>query len=682
MTAQPIGSASHQPKPRRRWLALPLALIVLVTSAAVGSIGLDVARGTSYSARLVPLTAPLLERWLEAGDPRLYAYAHRTLREASYPYSTRWLEHQLARASIAEARPILARPAHFGLDRPDVQVRLSHLAIRQRSRPWAFQRDFLEGLAAGEPSQAWWDFMVAEAKSYPDDLWFYVAMLEKPGLPPRLQPRVQELRRLARRGEVVRSREQLEAGAKSALERLEDGASAEAIRGLDSQARCQLTRQLAKEFDQLPGARAALEMLADEGKQPEAYRAAEELLLHGDRQRIARYTDRDLQLMAKSLENREFQVLYLIAIAEAFPESRFARGCRSYGQIRGKSYFRSYWPVLPYDRQPKGQEGAFRAWLEQYPDHPGADDARYVLIRSLEWQGRRLEALRLAWSLRDQPGGDADMLGPIRMRCLFLVDAGTSVDELEAFAAEARHPAVTYALAVRLARRHRYTEALQMTEALVFPADFMVRPWGEKHNLDEDLRQQRQRWQMLANLSTYERAQEWAREDGWRIGYLNLYRGGRVWTLDMVGVDWGKLPRPDQALLREELHRANHHAVAIELFDQCHGAEARFSPVMLMEYQFHACSPAENAALWGDRDGFAAEAERRARALIEKYPDSTLCDDALMLVYSINDEERLLEEVVLRYPGGDQAPVARHLLGGETEEPEWLPGLRLFRRED
>ncbi|MCA9793268.1 MAG: hypothetical protein KC910_15770, partial [Candidatus Eremiobacteraeota bacterium] len=614
MTSQPLGCSSTQPTHRRTWWMIPLLLILLSSSWVVGCICLDVARGTSYSARLVPLTAPLLERWLEARDTRLHDYAHRTLRDAPFPYSTRWLEHEMARPdSEVSAKYVTQHADHFGLGRVEVQLRLSGLAMQHRKQHRVFHRDFLEGLAAGDPSDAWWDFMVAEVERYPDDLWFYVGLLDNSRLPPRLRPRLGELRKLAQRECVLEDRSRLEPDAQAALALLEAGATpAVAFEGVSSDARCQLARQLAKEFDQLPQARAALELLADEGKQPEAYRAAEELLLHGDRGRIARYTDRDLQLMAKSLENREFQILYLIAIAEAFPESRFARGCRSYGQIRDQNYFGSRWHEQAYGHRPVEEERGFRAWLEQYPDHPGADDARYGLIRSLEWQGRRLEALRFAWSWRDEPGGDADMLEPIRMRCLFLLDAGTSLDELEAFAAEAHHPAVTYALAVRLARRHGYAEALQLTEGLVFPADFMVRPWGDEHNLDEDLRKQRQRWQKLANLNTYQRAREWAREDGWRIGYLNLYRGRRVWTLDMVGVDWGKMPRPDQALLREELHRANHHAVAIDLFDQCQGAEAMFSPVMLMEYQFHACSTAENAALWGDRAGFAAEAERRA----------------------------------------------------------------------
>ena len=116
---------------------------------------------------------------------------------------------------------------------------------------------------------------------------------------------------------------------------------------------------------------------------------------------------------------------------------------------------------------------------------------------------------------------DADMLEPIRMRCLFLLDAGTSLDELEAFAAEAHHPAVTYALAVRLARRHRYAEALQLTEGLVFPADFMVRPWGDEHNLDEDLRPQRQR-----RAGTGPAARRRVRSIGWFAGPGRRVRRG------------------------------------------------------------------------------------------------------------------------------------------------------------
>ena len=385
------------------------------------------------------------------------------------------------------------------------------------------------------------------------------------------------------------------------------------------------------------------------------------------------YANQDLALLSQGARPGQDRLLELLRIAEAFPESRFARGCKAYGKIRGRSYFSPSTKVRPYSHRPAEQEAAWRAWIQEFPDHPGVDDAQYGIIRTLEWQGKRVEALRLAWSAWHNPAGDGDMVGLLSQRCLFLLDAGTTLAELQTFEKETHDPAVTYALAVRLARYHRYYEALELTRGIELTSP--PHPFPD-HLLPAFVTAQRASWQKLASMNVEQRAHRWAREDGWQIGYLLLWGGSRA-VLESKSLP-ELAQRPDGPPLREEVRRANHHAVAIALFDRCNGAEALYSPIMLLEYQFHSYSAAETNLIWGDQRAVAREAERRTRELLRRYPSSSLCDDALMLVYSINGDKRLLEEVVRRYPKGDQAVNARRLL--RPDNPEWLPGLKLVPR--
>lgn len=129
---------------------------------------------------------------------------------------------------------------------------------------------------------------------------------------------------------------------------------------------------------------------------------------------------------------------------------------------------------IPRPFPPAEEETLWRTWLTVYPNHPGADDALFWLTRTLEWQGKREEALVLLANWLADPFGDGDMRYVLRRRLLLLLDSGATPSELQAFLdRHGEHPlaaAVRYALAVRFAREHRYDLALQLTENLALDA--------------------------------------------------------------------------------------------------------------------------------------------------------------------------------------------------------------------
>lgn len=397
--------------------------------------------------------------------------------------------------------------------------------------------------------------------------------------------------------------------------------------------------------------------------------------------------------------------------AHLFPDSRFARGCREYAALRGGGYFVAYredtsdraWCATARLRAP-----GWRGWLQRYPDHPGADDALYWEGRCLEWSGHRLQALELLADQMAAPRGDGDLTDLIQDRLVLLLDVGTTRAELEQFCR--RHPnhplapLARYAWSVRLAREHRYSEALEASRGLDL-AQATNRYLGNRlYALDEAVEEQRQLWTRLAGeRSRWALARAWAAEDGWKIGYLQLHRGNRVGRLSWWYARWLDTPelgsevRVDRPVLARQFQLANHNAVALELVEKVIGdphasaavvEKACFLRVSLLDFQYQrypfeetcfmhplpGLDTRETRALragridlagglesWESKPTYRTEVARwyrdqtewAVRDLLRRFPNSRYGDDALLVLYDLTGDRKYADEASARFPQGD-----------------------------
>jgi hypothetical protein len=269
-----------------------------------------------------------------------------------------------------------------------------------------------------------------------------------------------------------------------------------------------------------------------------------------------------------------------------FPRSRFAQACNEYAAIRGKPYFdlesnSDEDSGRPHALSPAQEEARWRSWLQAWPHHPAADDAAYWVGRCLEWQGRRFEALTWYADLLVDVPGDQDMRDLIWQRFLAMLDAVATDEEVRRFVqTQPQHPmasAVRYALAVRCARQQHFSEALRWSEAGLNGLTLgLARRSASVDAMVSKLDDQRRRWSQLVpfeNLSSADNrlrlAQNWGTTSGWKLGYLNLYGGGRAYALcyDKISADAARCP-----WVRQGYQHSCAPAIAIRLLQSCAAA--------------------------------------------------------------------------------------------------------------
>ncbi|MEN9225037.1 MAG: hypothetical protein Q6M54_06145 [Thermostichus sp. DRC_bins_24] len=711
--------------------------------------------------RWFPLTYPVLARWGESADPVRSSYAFQTLQGHGLPYSRWWLEDRLRQNpaqfftpaalfggyDYSSGQVVAPRYELFGLDRPESVTRLTELAlagIQADSPDWSFNLNWLNSL------------LTQEAFPFRDRV--YGVLL--PALQSSPPARAEKLLSALPYGEegiptwalsevrAVRERV-LDGGASSPY--IDFYARADQVLALE-QPTVQRVRPLyedlppsSREFFLLqiadpetlnPAAQVLLRSVVADEADPQRVLAAALLYLKGDP------TGEPLLQVAL---NEEFGFLYgigdylvLLQLAEAFPNSRFTRACQEYAQIRGGSYFGHF----PYDFEtgerisrpfpPAEEEARWRTWLATYPDHPGADDAFFWLTRTLEWQGKRKEALTHLADWVVGPFGDGDMRYSLRSRLLLLLDTGTSRSDLETFLSDhSDHPlatAVRYALAVRHAREHRYDQALQLTENLSLDAlldryplldgSYWLSDWdpeaGTRPRLDPELQGQRERWRKLSrwqNQSTpqqrYQLAAHWASFQGWRNGYLWLFNQTRAASLN-----WDPLqpPPPEATSSLTDHQRANHHAVAAQLFgsllqDPATPADVQekslYWQVVILYRQYTSYPPGETeaihplpgfpAAIGEDaslfntplpdyvdpgspgyryfleakalQNWYARQAIQAGNELLARFPRSRYAGDVLMSLYGLTVDITFLERLLAQFPDSERALEAEYALG-------------------
>jgi hypothetical protein len=505
-------------------------------------------------------TLPLLSYYVRSADPTRQAYGMAGIRSLGAPYSTLWLERQIEQRQSGTNFYLLTQdpasllnqasydPSYdpeqwkrdFGLDDPQTRDRLIELA-RANLEPTdsgnhygQFNLAFLEAMLGYEAVHPEWNSAEPPAPEIPE--WDRLALPQPSeaqiqeaiayyrSLPPNTQDYI-----LVERLAPVKAGELATVG----MALLKNLAADQ-----ESRNRMWAIAELNRHGD--PEGEAALQDIINgdlSQLQPLTYLVQYDPFYDGD--------------FAKS----SHAYFLLVGIAEQYPDSKFIRASREYGDLTGRSYFGSAprnQEILDRiaNRTPQERTQDWQTWLSRYPDHPGADDATYFLARALEDQNDPVAAMRY-WvqMMTETPGdGDASYLAFPHVRTL--LDIGLTTQQVETlyeqYRDEAIAPLFRYALAVRQARSHHYGEALELSEGLdltEMPAEILASyyrnySWFSSYNrqaeiqieMQQMLTEQRQRWQQLQQLqaentpeSRYQLASNWAGAGGWKNGYLAVW---------------------------------------------------------------------------------------------------------------------------------------------------------------
>ena len=393
--------------------------------------------------------------------------------------------------------------------------------------------------------------------------------------------------------------------------------------------------------------------------------------------------------------------LELLGLAQAFPKSRLACGCKAFGQLRGGSYFGDYlyWSGAgeSLSRFPQALPAQWREWLAGYPDHPGADDAAYWLGRTMERQGRRYEAFVFFFRNLKHLPGDQDMQPRWRDHVMWLLDVGVTAQDLEqylrAYPQDPSAPLVRYALALRRARAHDYSEALRLTEGLVLgpacQASVGEEEWNYSWSLaephrdreatfrnkatpDEDLAFQRGLWQRCRKLQGSASARElyalgsfWSEAGGWRIGYFLPLQGQRTflwcYSWDAYARDSHPYFRPDADTIRDQARLANQNEAIFSLMTQVLERlpedadpagqilreKARYTRFAALQAQCTRDAQCESDLL---RRDFFREACSEGRLLLRDFPGTPLARDVFLSLSEIQERPGIEHFLELHYP--------------------------------
>jgi hypothetical protein len=536
---------------------------------------------------------PLLDYYARSADPTRQAYGMLGIQALGKPYTTRWLIRQVQRRSLLSLDAVTASPDRllapesaagsdfdwqraFGLDDPSTREQLIRLA-QDNLEPTAsptYDRQFnLALLIALEEGAE----LPAEERPTPViPEWDRYLQLNSPSAQ-QVQQILTVYRDLSPSQQdflLVEQLGQAEAGMLSLAER-------QFLQALAADATAPDRLWALAELDRHGDAAASSQL---------------QTLLDGDLEqlypltRLAGYTSG----FSSSLEKNNHAYLLLLGLTTKYPQSRFTRAAREYGNLKGASYFGG--EPRPADllqqiaqRSPAQQTVVWQNWLSRYPDHPGADDATYFIARGWQDQNQVFAALDLWVQLMTQQVGDSDAKYLAWGHLRSLLDVGLSPAQVEKLPQLYRtadiEPLFRYALAVHAARQHDYTKALQTSAGLdltQMPASVLgsyyqplywyehedetveegyveneyreqgqllqpqviqpqvIQPQVIQQRLQARLTEQRQRWQRLQQWqaentpeSRYQIAADWAGEGGWKNGYLGLWDERRTTHLPL-----------------------------------------------------------------------------------------------------------------------------------------------------
>ena len=413
---------------------------------------------------------------------------------------------------------------------------------------------------------------------------------------------------------------------------------------------------------------------------------------------------------------------FLKDVGERFPSSFLAGGMAAYEEVRGEPYLMlgrmakaergeyggSHWPYYYGEGQyrPDVEIPGWTQFLESYSGHPGADDAAYRLGRSYELKGDYLNALNALDAALGLPDGDCwdDAAG----RIVYILDAAMPTQELESIDRSHLHerlrPLIDYSLAVRKLRQDDYRGALSLLREFL---DRNSNPWspmveyqrgcygyddtlwdgdGPAYDLTGKISEQVRAVSELAKLK-----EQWERDEKAAGGdrsavlyglgakiyhnpltyYNHLWCGQRAsyrWVQHLETAWFNDLSPSVASYLRSMI--SYYHAKA--LFEKV--AESGAAPTELRAkalYSVGLCYIGIDQ--WGSEvaligDDVAGKVVSTYREFIERYPDSSMADDAMLVVGVYTGDLEYLRSIKSRYPAGDRIQDVERLLADQS----WL----------
>jgi TolA-binding protein len=395
-------------------------------------------------------------------------------------------------------------------------------------------------------------------------------------------------------------------------------------------------------------------------------------------------------------------------LADLYPDGELAKGIAAYEKIRGSRYFyhddgenwHSYQSSGSDFRQPKQAIPQWLSFIEKYPLHPAVDDAAYRLARCYQQTGEYERALY--WFHQTTRLGDRDLLFDAMGQFLYTLDVEMGADALAELDSSRlpdwAKPWTQYSLAVEYLRQRDYARAKAELQRFIATYQgknlFLLNGEGQDRNTDflakDELvysphvfyypfwQKVERQLALAAELAAQQaRAEQASGAEKAKKQYelaATIYRSpllyyNYLWRGERQSFFWLghiKYMEYNEALDRY-IGRFNHLVQAIDAFSRINleqadaetAAKTLFSLALshskLIDY-------GEEVRFFASKTQLGQQIIRLSETLVKRFPSSQLADDALLLAYHYSQDRQYLQQLLERYPQGDQAQQARAIL--------------------
>ncbi len=398
----------------------------------------------------------------------------------------------------------------------------------------------------------------------------------------------------------------------------------------------------------------------------------------------------------------------LKSACQKYPQSFLGRGIKAYEEVRRQSYFEIDRPEEQYDTfwfpsygdeeyDPGREIPGWEKFLTEFPCHPAADDAAYRLARCYEIKGRFTDAVKTMQKARFLP--DRDMYYAADGRLVYILDVKMTYDQLKALSLNKLEPSldafVEYSLAVKEIRRDNFKQAAAGLEEFlkqeadpagkyVFPFDFYnnnnkydFRSAAEKQLADvKKLAVLKSQWEASkAPADLYNLAAAIYHNE--MLYYNHLWAGERQsynWLGYIIDTGYGHAPA-EMADFARAMINYNHSLPYFQQVDRDQSSATELKARAL--YSTGLCYIGLDE--WGNDASFAfnpmeirGEIISTYRQFIEKYPDCTMADDALLALGAYTGDSAYLQRIIKEYPSSDVMDKAKKLIE-DMKSPYYTP---------
>ncbi|HAU30998.1 MAG: hypothetical protein XD78_0905 [Desulfotomaculum sp. 46_296] len=392
---------------------------------------------------------------------------------------------------------------------------------------------------------------------------------------------------------------------------------------------------------------------------------------------------------------------------QKYPQSYLGSGIKAYEEVRGQSYFEIDRPEEQYDAvwissygdeeyNPDREIPGWEKFLVEFPRHPATDDAAYRLARCYEIKGRFADAVKTLQKARFLPDGDMNYAAGGRL--VYILDVKMTYDQLKALSLnKLERPLnayVDYSLAVKEIRRDDFQQASSSLEEFlkqkadpagkyVFPFDlynvdkYDFRGAVEKQLADaKKLNGLKSQWEASkAPVDSYNLAAAIYHNE--MLYYNHLWAGERQyynWLGYINDTGYGHAPA-EMADFAREMINYNHSLPYFQRVDQDQSSAPELKARAL--YSTGLCYIGLDE--WGNDASFAFNPMEIREKVIstyqqfaERYPDSTMADDALLALGAYTGDAAYLQKLIKEYPASDVMEKAKNLIE-DMKSPYYTP---------